>query len=561
MDARPTPRFAPRGMPDFRELLGAETIAGDQPVEFGPYQVLARLAAGGMANVLLAREPRPEGARLVTIKTILPELSKRPDLVAMFFDEIALANQMDHPHCVRAFASGQVSDTPYLAMEFLLGDTLASLLKHAHANGTLLPLPIVAHIAACVADGLHYIHELRAVTAGEAGAPPLELIHRDVSPQNVFVTYGGTVKILDLGVAASRSQRSPTITNVIKGKLRYMSLEQLSGRILDRRTDIYSLGVVLFEALTAQRFINSDSHESTVLALLQKQSRAPSQLRPDIPEALDEICVRALSLQPDERYSTAKEMADALRAVFVTESSEQALYEYLTANFNERIVERQEMVGRVLDGQFDLSSVRRAFDARRALSIDIHAPTGLESPVGLPPLMPDGVDEEEVLTVNEIITLDDVVDESDFSLEIAVELPVDFVSESSWPQIPLPARRALAPPPPEAREAMALEALASEGKAHAEARAFSPPLAPLARDPRHRTRSRADVGAGTDQRSAPRALRTMVRQSAVARQRVGRGRRLGDRHAAHVAVDALSLGAAPPKAIAETVVFEVSSVV
>src|SRR5688572_5293654 len=266
-----------------------QAAAPEQPIAFGPYQILARLAAGGMANVLLAREQRPAGARLVTIKTMLPELAERKDVVGMFLDEISLALQLAHPNCVQVYGSGQIRGTHFMSMEYVLGDTMAGLVNVVREAGALLPARVVAWIVACAAEALHYVHELK-----NAADEPLGLIHRDVSPQNVMVTYDGRVKLLDFGVAASKLKREATITGIIKGKVRYMSLEQLTGRKIDRRADVYSLGVVLFEALTTKRLIQAETQDAIVKTLTEQPLPSPQDFRPDLPDKLVWITSRAI---------------------------------------------------------------------------------------------------------------------------------------------------------------------------------------------------------------------------------------------------------------------------
>ncbi len=379
---------------------------GEQPIDFGPYQILARLAAGGMANVLMAREPRAAGARLVTIKTVLPELAGRTDVAAMFLDEIAVAERLRHPNCVETYASGEVRSTPFMAMEFVLGDTVATLVKQARAAGGLLPARVVAWIMACVAEGLHYVHELKS-ESGDA----LGFIHRDVSPQNLMVTYDGHVKILDFGVAAAKKKRQATITGIIKGKLRYMSLEQLTGRTIDRRADIYALGVVLFEALTAKRLIHADTQEAIIETLTSQPLPSLQDLRPDLPESLVWIASRALALHCQDRYSTAAEIAEELRAFVRAESGDDPsaeLSSYVRSLLGPKIEQRRALSERLIAGDLDLPRVRATFSARRAFGVDIHpAASGL------------------VLDLADRSSSDDL---SPASVQIAFESPVEWAS-------------------------------------------------------------------------------------------------------------------------------------
>jgi serine/threonine-protein kinase len=372
----------------------------ERPIPFGPYQIIARLAAGGMANVLLAREARAEGARLSVIKTVLPELSERKDVLGMFQDEIGLALRLVHPNCVQAYGSGQIKGTHFMSMEFVLGETVAALVREVREAGTLLPARTVAWIMACAADGLHYVHELKNASGG-----PLGLIHRDVSPQNVMVTYDGRVKILDFGVAASKTKREATITGIIKGKLRYMSLEQLTGRSLDRRADVYSLGVVLFEALTTKRLIKAETQEAIIKTLKEQPLPSPQDYRPDLPDKLVWITSRALALHPADRYSTAAEMGAELRAFVLEEAGEPEaeLNAYVHSLLGPKIAKKRALCDRVLGGDIDLPAIRKAFDARRVLHVDIH-------PAGAMP-------------VHDNATIDEL---DDISIQLDIATPIEW---------------------------------------------------------------------------------------------------------------------------------------
>src|SRR5690606_4471316 len=198
----------------------------------------------------------------------------------------------------------------FLVMEYLVGENLASLVRRLTRRQERIGYGLCAYIIAEVCDGLHFAHEL----ADEDGKP-LGLVHRDVSPQNVFVTYGGDVKLLDFGVATAAHRLTQTASGEVKGKYAYMSPEQGQGEPLDRRSDIFSLGTVLYELTTLRRLFKRPNELQVMRAITEEPIPRPSREVPDYPRALEEVCVRALARDPDERYATAAEMRDDLLRV------------------------------------------------------------------------------------------------------------------------------------------------------------------------------------------------------------------------------------------------------
>lgn len=276
---------------------------------FGRYEVLARLATGGTANIFLARQPGLEGfRRAVVVKTLLPDRAADDAFVAMFLDEARLAARLAHPACVQIFDLGRVRGLYYIAMEYICGETLWNLLGTVATAGQRLPPADVAAIVAAASDGLHHAHELR-----DATGRPYHLVHRDVSPQNIMVSFEGQTKVVDFGIAKAETGRDPTRAGVVKGKFSYMSPEQIAGGDVDRRSDVFSLGIVLFECLAARRLFRGDSPEQVAELILRRRVPRLSSVVPDVPAALDDICARALEPRLGRRFQTALEMGDALR--------------------------------------------------------------------------------------------------------------------------------------------------------------------------------------------------------------------------------------------------------
>ncbi len=279
----------------------------------GRYEPLAKIAAGGMATVYLARASTGVGfGKLVALKCVHPHMADQPEFVNMFLDEARIASRVDHPNVATVFDAGEDSGTRYLAMEYLHGEPMSSLIRAwDDAGGPPEPrfCELAARVIADAAMGLHAAHELRA-----ADGSPLDLVHRDVSPQNLFITFDGSVKVVDFGIAKAAGRLQETTTGVVKGKVAYMSPEQLRALPLDRRADVWALGVTLWEALTCRRLFRRDEPIATLQAVLDAEVVAPSTFEPRVPPELDRIVLRALERDRTERHASARELADELNA-------------------------------------------------------------------------------------------------------------------------------------------------------------------------------------------------------------------------------------------------------
>ncbi|MCB9604624.1 MAG: serine/threonine protein kinase [Sandaracinus sp.] len=274
------------------------------------FEILTELGSGGMASVHLARARAAGGfQKWVAIKRIHPHLAKEDDFVAMFLDEARIAAQLHHPNVAQVFELGRLRDDWFLAMEYLHGESLDRVLKRLHERDRRMPLALAAYVVAQVASGLHHAHEAR----GQDGQP-MQLVHRDVTPHNVLVTFDGHVKLTDFGVAKAAGRLTKTVTGTMKGKMAYASPEQLAGEELDRRSDVFALGVVLWEACTATRLFRGASDAETVQRILSGRRQPIGAHRDDVPAALEEVAARALAQDPEDRYPTAAAMADALQA-------------------------------------------------------------------------------------------------------------------------------------------------------------------------------------------------------------------------------------------------------
>jgi eukaryotic-like serine/threonine-protein kinase len=326
----------------------AEAVARAAPLpeRIGRHQVIGYLATGGMAELFLAKEPT---GRPVVIKRILPHLARQTAFVSMFIDEARIGSRAKHPNLVEVYELGQVGTDLFLVMEFLVGENLAGVVRRLVKRDERMSYGLAAYLIAEVCDGLHAAHEL----TDEAGHP-LELVHRDVSPQNVFVTFGGDVKLLDFGVATAAQRLTQTASGEVKGKYAYMSPEQARGEPLDRRSDIFSLGVVLYELTTLRRLFKRPNELQVLRAITEEPIPRPTREVPEYPPCIEAICTRALARDPAQRYPTAAAMREDLLAAMQTVGLEgdphEAIASKLARLFSERLAEKRELMERVYRG-------------------------------------------------------------------------------------------------------------------------------------------------------------------------------------------------------------------
>jgi serine/threonine protein kinase len=285
------------------------------PEKIGRYELCFELASGGMASVYLARaEGSPGFQKLVALKRIHPHLSEEKDYVDMFLDEAHIASRITHPNVCSVFDFGEVGGEYFIAMEYLVGEPLSRVHRRVVANADERVSPLLparmARIIAQACEGLHAAHELR-----DANDESLNVVHRDVSAENLFVTYDGTTQVVDFGIAHARKRMHHTDSGQVKGTFPYMAPEQMTAAVVDRRVDVWALGVVLWELLTLRRLFLRDSDVNTMYAVLSSEIKPPSEYRSDVPPELDEIVLKALRRSPDERWQNTREMGKALRRV------------------------------------------------------------------------------------------------------------------------------------------------------------------------------------------------------------------------------------------------------
>ena len=307
-----------------------------KPVPFGKYYLLERIAVGGMAEVFKARQFGAESfEKTIALKRILPNIAEDEEFITMFTDEAKIAVQLTHANIAQILDLGQDQGTFFIAMEFVPGKDLRTLFERARrtAQKTLEPQQ-VAFIIGEMCKGLHYAHQKK----DNKTERPLGIIHRDVSPQNVLVSYEGGVKVIDFGVAKAQNKIGKTQAGILKGKFGYMSPEQVQGLPMDHRSDIFSAGIVLHELLTGKRLFIGESDFHTLEKIRKAEAEPPSKSNPNVPSQLDAIVMKALARDVNERYQTANQLAEDLqRFLFMYNPvyKQEHLTEYMAQTFQE----------------------------------------------------------------------------------------------------------------------------------------------------------------------------------------------------------------------------------
>ncbi|MFK7991065.1 MAG: protein kinase [Sandaracinaceae bacterium] len=334
------------------DVSAAESSEKTEPRSLGRYEILHELGHGGMANVYLGRVSGPAAFhKWVAIKQIHPHLAKEKHFVDMFLDEARIAASLSHPNVASVLDLGETGGEYYLAMEYLHGEHLGSLAFRGMREWGRVPPLLAAWIVSEAARGLHHAHEAR-----DPEGRPLHLIHRDVSPQNIFITYDGQVKLTDFGVAKAANRLTHTETGHTKGKVAYMAPEQALAGEVDRRLDVFALGTVLWEISVGRRLFKSQTKAQTLMRITSGKVSRPTKIWSDYPPKLEEIVMRALALEPSQRYPTAAAMADALTR-FVADRQDLAgnahLAQVMRGLFAERRVERDRLLRDLIERPAD----------------------------------------------------------------------------------------------------------------------------------------------------------------------------------------------------------------
>ena len=363
---------------------------------YGRYQLLKKLATGGMAQIYLARQSGPEGfEKLLVVKRILPHLAENEDFITMFLDEARIAARLNHPNIVQIFDLGAQDDSFFIAMEYIHGEDVRRVWKHAERLGEALPIALICRVIIEACAGLDYAHKKT-----DPSGRPLGIVHRDISPQNILVSFEGGVKVVDFGIAKAADQATVTRSGVLKGKYSYMSPEQASGQPIDHRTDIFALGVVMYELLTGSRLFKRPSDIQTLNAVIECKVPRPSEVSRRVPADLETLVLKALARDRNHRFTDARQLGNALEDWLLSNklpSSSTALAEFMQRLYAERLAREQEE-GRLLVETVEasrgeeplatptLDSVKRAGRPQRATGSSASRrelePTAAERPAG-----------------------------------------------------------------------------------------------------------------------------------------------------------------------------------
>ena len=272
------------------------------------YQILAKLATGGMAEIFLARGASTAGVeRYVVLKRIIRDKAHDDHFVQMFLEEARLAAQLQHANIAQVFDIGKLGDSFFFTMEYVHGETVRGLLQRARSLRREIPLGIILTVIAGTAAGLHHAHDRIGIDGRALG-----IVHRDVSPSNLMISYDGSIKVVDFGVAKAQNRAQETRSGAVKGKISYLSPEQCRGAPVDRRSDLFSLGIVLWEMLTTERLYRRNSDFENMTAIVNEATPPPSRHRPGLPWELEQLSMRLLSKIPEERFQTADELVQRI---------------------------------------------------------------------------------------------------------------------------------------------------------------------------------------------------------------------------------------------------------
>jgi eukaryotic-like serine/threonine-protein kinase len=317
-----------------------------KPIPFGKYYLLDRISVGGMAEVFKAKAFGVEGfERMIAVKRILPSIAEDEEFITMFIDEAKIAVQLQHANIAQIFDLGKVGESYFIALEYVHGRDIRSIVDKMRKTKTFLPIPMAVYVTMKVCEGLDYAHNKKDPAGRE-----LNLVHRDVSPQNILISYDGEVKIIDFGITKAAGKAGKTQAGILKGKFGYMSPEQVRGLPLDRRSDIFAVGICLWELITGERLFVGESDFSTLEKVRNVEIVPPSRYNSELSPALERIVLKTLSKEVEDRYQSAMDLHDGLQR-WMYESgrffSRKELAEYMYNTFQEEIERETRQMGDV----------------------------------------------------------------------------------------------------------------------------------------------------------------------------------------------------------------------
>jgi serine/threonine-protein kinase len=354
-------------------MVGTNPQAVALPRIVGRYALFDEIAAGGMATIHLGRLVGPVGfSRTVAIKTLHPQFAKDPEFVEMFLEEARLASRIQHPNVISTLDVATAEGEVFLVMEYVAGESLAKLVRSALKRGDRMPVEIAVSVLAGMLHGLHATHE-----AKNEQLEPMHIVHRDVSPQNVLVGLDGVARIFDFGVAKAAAMRSQATTDgQMKGKLSYMSPEQLNSREVDRRTDVFAAGVVAWECLTSRRLFSGSDPGEVLAKVLTLDIPPPIEVQTNIPRGLSDAVMRALERSPEQRWQTARDFAIELERN-AAHAAPHMVGDWVAQNASDALQDRRRRVEAVERSSLELG--RMSLNAGAPVPVVAH-PTPFDAP-------------------------------------------------------------------------------------------------------------------------------------------------------------------------------------
>ncbi|HYO74108.1 MAG TPA: protein kinase [Archangium sp.] len=360
-----------------------------QPIPFGKYLLLDRINIGGMAEVWRGKMFGAGGfERLVAIKRILPNIAEDDEFISMFIDEAKISVQLNHANIAQIYELGHITNSYFIAMEYIPGRDMRAIFDRCRKKGEPAPVPLVAYVVSKMCEGLDYAHRKKNNQGQD-----LTIVHRDISPQNILISFEGEVKVIDFGIAKAVGKATKTQAGILKGKFGYMSPEQIRGLPLDRRSDIFAIGVCLYEMLTGERLFVGDSDFSVLEKVRKAEVAPPSTYNRRIPEALEKIVLKALARDVDERYQYANELGDDLQRFLLTSDSifgRKDLMQYMKSTFAEDVEREKQRLQEYADikpPEGMLAAIEMGFSGASAapqVQVPVSAPVPSQPPVSPP---------------------------------------------------------------------------------------------------------------------------------------------------------------------------------
>ncbi len=319
-----------------------------QPIPFGKYLLLDRINIGGMAEVWRAKTFGAGGfERLVAIKRILPNIAEDEEFITMFIDEAKITVQLNHANIAQIYELANISNSYFIAMEYISGKDMRAVFDRCRKRGEPAPIPLTCYLIARCCEGLDYAHRNK-----DRMGRDMNIVHRDVSPQNALISYDGEVKVIDFGIAKAAGKATKTQAGILKGKFGYMSPEQIRGLPLDRRSDVFAIGICLYEMLTGERLFVGDSDFSVLEKVRKVEVLPPSHFNRRIPDALEKIVMKALAKDVEDRYQYASELGDDLQRFLVTSENvfgRKDLAAFMKATFAEEVEKEKQRLQEYVD--------------------------------------------------------------------------------------------------------------------------------------------------------------------------------------------------------------------